>query len=110
MAVGPIALDRLITAARGGGVHYREFLRATALSAGLYFLPAGSDDRQVPHREDELYLVLRGRARFRLGADDREVGPNDLIYVAAGAEHRFHSVLEELVLLVVFAPPETPAP
>ena len=30
----------------------------------------------------------------------------DLLYVPAREPHRFHSIEEELLLLVVFAPPE----
>ena len=46
---------------------YREFLRVPAMSAGLYVLPAGAADPQRPHHEDEMYYVIRGRARFRAG-------------------------------------------
>ena len=44
---------------------YLEFLRAPAMSAGIYVLAPGQTDRQRPHREDELYYVVRGRARMR---------------------------------------------
>lgn len=107
MATTSFALDRLLVGTRAESGPYREILRVPALSAGLYLLPAGGTDRQRPHREDELYLVVKGRARFRSGTDDRAVGPNDLLYVAAGVEHHFHSISEELALLVVFAPAET---
>lgn len=89
------------------GKAYREFLRAPSMSAGLYVLPAGSTDRQNPHREDEIYYVLRGRARFKTGTEDGEVFAGSVIFVAAGVEHRFYEIIEELALLVVFAPPET---
>jgi mannose-6-phosphate isomerase-like protein (cupin superfamily) len=86
---------------------YREFLRVPALSAGLYELPAGADDPQKPHAEDEIYLVLRGRAVIRSGGEERAVGPGTLIFVPAGEEHRFHSLTEDLSLLVVFASAES---
>lgn len=89
---------------------YSEFLRVPALSAGWYVLPAGGSDPQRPHREDELYYVTAGRAVVRVGAEDRPVEPGTIIYVPAGAEHRFHSITEELRVLVMFAPAEsTPA-
>jgi quercetin dioxygenase-like cupin family protein len=89
------------------GKPYLEFLRVPALSAGLYLLPAGGVDRQSPHLEDEMYYVIRGRARMRVGVDDQPVGPGSVIYVAAGAEHRFHHIEEEMVALVLFAPAES---
>jgi mannose-6-phosphate isomerase-like protein (cupin superfamily) len=94
------------------GKRYLEFLRVPALSAGVYVLAAGAEDLQQPHAEDEIYYVLRGRARMRVGsgsgpAEDFDVAPGQLIFVPARAEHRFHSITEELELLVVFGPAES---
>jgi quercetin dioxygenase-like cupin family protein len=89
------------------GRPYREFLRVPAMSAGLYVLPAGATDHQKPHREDEIYYVVRGRARFKAGAEDREVSAGNLIFVAAQIGHRFYDISEELAVLVFFAPAET---
>ncbi|MFZ0321969.1 MAG: cupin domain-containing protein [Candidatus Sulfotelmatobacter sp.] len=91
----------------GSGKDYREFLRVPAMSAGLYVLAAGATDRQKPHREDEVYYVVRGKARFRAGSDDEEVSAGSVIFVAAGVEHRFYDIAEELEALVFFAPAET---
>ena len=49
-----------------GGKRYLEFLRVSAMSAGVYVLPAGAADPQKPHQEDEMYFVIRGRARMRV--------------------------------------------
>lgn len=89
------------------GKLYREFLRVPAMSAGLYVLPAGGTDTQRPHHEDEIYYVIRGRARFKAGEEDREVSAGSVIFVAAEVEHRFYDVAEELALLVFFAPAES---
>jgi quercetin dioxygenase-like cupin family protein len=89
------------------GKPYREFLRAPAMSAGLYVLPAGGTDHQKPHREDEMYYVVRGRARFQAGPEDRDVSAGSVIFVAAEVGHRFYDITEELEVLVFFAPAET---
>jgi len=89
------------------GKLYREFMRVPAMSVGLYALAAGATDRQKPHREDEVYYVLRGRARFKAGSEDREVSAGSVIFVAAEVGHRFYDILEDLAVLVVFAPAET---
>ena len=86
---------------------YREFLRVPAMSAGLYVLPAGGTDPQRPHHEDEMYYVVRGRARFKADKEDREVSVGTVIFVAAEVEHRFHDITEELAVLVFFAPAES---
>ena len=59
----------------GKGVEYLEFLTVSSLNCGLYHLAAGSTDMQAPHDEDEVYFVLAGRARMRLGETERAVGP-----------------------------------
>lgn len=89
------------------GKSYLEFLRVPAMSAGVYTLPAGGADLQKPHREDEMYYVVRGRARMKVGAEDRAVSQGSVIFVAAQVEHRFYDIAEELQVLVFFAPAET---
>jgi mannose-6-phosphate isomerase-like protein (cupin superfamily) len=96
------------------GKRYFEFLRIPALSAGVYVLPAGGVDSQKPHREDEMYYVVRGRARMQIGTGDSanrselqaEVRPGSVIFVEAELEHRFYDIEEELEVLVYFAPAE----
>lgn len=101
-------LSELCAERRRLGRPYFEFLRVPALSAGVYVLPAGGTDAQKPHNEDEVYYVVSGRGSVRVGDEDRAAGPGDVIYVPAGVAHHFHSIAEELMLLVLFAPAESP--
>ena len=77
------------------------------MSAGVYVLPAGAADPQRPHKEDELYYVIRGKARMRVGIEERAVSSGSVIFVEAKAEHCFFDITEELVVLVLFAPAES---
>ena len=86
---------------------YLEFLRIPAMSAGVYVLAAGSTDPQTPHKEDEMYYVVRGQARMRVGTEDQAISAGSVIFVAANLEHHFHDITEELVVLVFFAPAES---
>lgn len=101
-----IDLEQLVAQHLRSDRRYRELLRVPSMSLGLYRLAAGEQDPQRPHAEDEVYYCLRGRARLRVGADDHEVAPGSLHFVPREAEHRFHSISEELLLLVFFAPAE----
>jgi mannose-6-phosphate isomerase-like protein (cupin superfamily) len=92
------------------GEQYLEFFRIPTMSAGFYALPTGGTDPQTPHREDEIYYVIRGRATLSIAGRDHPVGAGATIFVAKGVDHRFHSVTESLELLVVFAPAESPDP
>lgn len=85
---------------------YLEFLRVPALSAGLYILPAGGADPQLPHTEDEIYYIVSGRASILVGTENQEVAAGSLVFVAANVEHRFHTISEDLTVLVFFAPAE----
>lgn len=88
------------------GKRYLEFLRVAAMSAGVYVLPAGSTDAQSPHKQDEMYYVVRGRARMQAGSEDQAVSEGSIIFVAAGVEHRFYDITDEVMVLVFFAPAE----
>lgn len=89
------------------GKLYGEFLRLPAMSAGLYVLAAGATDLQQPHHEDEMYYVVRGKARFIAGDEDQEISAGSVLFVAAEVEHRFYDITEELAALVFFAPAES---
>lgn len=99
-------LDELEHARAQAGKAYHEFISVPDLSGGLYVLEAGAIDGQSPHGEDELYVVMSGRAAVRVGDEDRPVAPGSVVFVGAGVEHRFHSITERLVLMVVFGPAE----
>ena len=99
-------LSDLIAARQRSADLYYEFVRVRDMSAGLYQLAAGSVDPQGPHTEDELYYVVQGRAHIRVGDEDMPVGPGSLVFVAANIEHRFHTITEDLTVLVFFAPAE----
>jgi len=90
-----------------GDKRYHEFLRVPAMSAGIYVLSAGATDKQTPHQEDEIYYLVRGKAKMRLGREERAIREGDVIFVEKDLEHRFFNIAEELVLLVIFAPAES---
>ncbi len=97
-------LSEVIAARQRGGDPYLQFLNAGSLSVGLYVLPAGGEDGQRPHAEDEVYYVVAGRATLRVGDENRPVAPGSLVFVGRDVPHRFHAIAEELTLLVFFAP------
>jgi mannose-6-phosphate isomerase-like protein (cupin superfamily) len=99
-------LKNLIVQQKESGRLYLEFLKVPALSMGIYTLPAGSTDTQSPHTEDEVYYVTQGMATIRVGSEDRAVVPGSIVYVPALVEHRFHNIIQELTVLVFFAPAE----
>lgn len=94
--------------ASADGRPYREFLRRPSMSLGLYRLAVGGTDTQHPHSSDEVYIVQQGNALLVVEGTAIEVGPGSVVSVDQGREHHFTDITEELVILVVFAPPEVP--
>jgi mannose-6-phosphate isomerase-like protein (cupin superfamily) len=94
--VGRLAADRH---------DFAEVFRAATLSITVARWPAGSVDDQQPHSEDEVYYVVRGRARLRISGEAGAVGPGTVAFVAAGVEHRFEEIAEDLEVLVIWSPP-----
>jgi mannose-6-phosphate isomerase-like protein (cupin superfamily) len=96
------AMARLAT-----DVHdFAEVFRAPSGSLSLTVArwPAGSADEQGPHAEDEVYYVIRGRAMLTIGTRAAPVGAGSTAFVAAGVEHRFSHITEDLEVLVFWSP------
>jgi mannose-6-phosphate isomerase-like protein (cupin superfamily) len=100
-------LAQLITERNQSNSAYLEFIRQPSMSVGLYMLPAGAVDTQEPHTEDEVYYILSGRAFIQVATENRPVEAGSVVFVAAQVEHRFHTISEDLTILVFFAPAES---
>jgi len=88
------------------GKPYFEFLHVPDLSMGVYQLLVGDTDIQSPHTEDEVYYVVEGKAKIKVAEEDRDIRVGSVIYVAKNVAHRFHSIEEDLIVAVFFAPAE----
>lgn len=84
---------------------YLQFLRERNMSVGLYALDRTAQDPQQPHKQDEVYFVVSGRAVITVGDESTPVARGSVVYVPAGEPHRFHHISEDLRVLVVFSPP-----
>jgi len=66
----------------------------------------GDVDRQTPHDQDELYVVVAGSGTFLVHGERTDFGPGDVLFAAAGVEHRFVEFTPDLTVWVVFYGPE----
>ncbi len=99
-------LAQLISQRESSNKLYLELLNVPDLSVGLYVLAAGGTDPQSPHTEDEVYYVVSGRAKILVAEEERDVQAGSIVYVEKNVAHHFHSIEEELTMLVFFAPAE----
>lgn len=69
-------------------------------------------NQQTPHAQDEVYVVIRGRGILLHDGERDPFESGDVLFVAAGTEHRFEDFSEDLAVWVVFYGPrggEVPA-
>ncbi|HET8894356.1 MAG TPA: cupin domain-containing protein [Gaiellaceae bacterium] len=90
------ALARL--AATGG---YEIVHVSPGLEVGVYVLVAPEPDRQQPHEDDEVYVVLEGSGVLTIEGESVQLDKGHAAFVPAGADHRF-SAYEHLAVLVIF--------
>jgi mannose-6-phosphate isomerase-like protein (cupin superfamily) len=86
-------------AAGTGG--YEVVHHSPGLEIGVYVLVAPEPDRQSPHEDDEVYVVLEGRGTLEVEGEKVELREGHAVFVPAGAEHRFVGY-EQLSVLVIF--------
>lgn len=75
-------------------------LRHGTMKVGRY-APTGSDE-QGSHKQDELYIVVRGTGEFVKGAQRRHFATQDVILVEAGAPERFENISDDFATWVIF--------
>ena len=88
----------------GGG--YEVVHESPGLEVGVYVLVAPEPDKQQPHADDEVYVVLGGRGVLEVEGASVELGEGKAAFVPAGADHRFTGY-EGLSVLVVFSRPHS---
>lgn len=98
------SIEELTRDLKGNEPIFSEFLRSDSMSCAVYRLPAGARDMQAPHFEDEIYYVVGGRAHLRVGDEECEIKPGNILYVQATSEHSFFDIVEDLTLVAIFGP------
>jgi mannose-6-phosphate isomerase-like protein (cupin superfamily) len=94
-----IAGVRKKLAEAGGG--YEIVHESAGLELGVYVLVAPEPDRQQPHEDDEVYIVLEGTGVLEVEGEQVPVKEGTAVFVEAGADHRF-TAYEHLSTLVIF--------
>ena len=97
-------ISKAMSDQENSGERYFEFLTKKSMSAGIFTLKTKDSDIQSPHSEDEIYYAIKGKGMMTVGAEEHEIRPGAVIFVGKNITHKFHSVEEDLSLLVIFAP------
>jgi gentisate 1,2-dioxygenase len=84
-----------------GSGGYKVVHHSPGLILAVYVLVAPEADRQQPHEDDEVYVVLEGSGVLEVEGQRVELREGHAVFVPAGAEHRFVGY-ERLSVLVIF--------
>jgi mannose-6-phosphate isomerase-like protein (cupin superfamily) len=79
-------------------------LRHGSMKAGIY--APQRIDTQLPHKQDELYVIISGSGEFVKGEQRRHFQAQDVLFVEAGVPHRFENFSDDFATWVIFWGPE----
>lgn len=96
-------VDSLEEAINKSGKNWLPFIEKLSMDCGLYKLAAGSEDEQEPHRLDEAYYIVKGKATLDIMGKKQEVSKGSIVYVQANAKHKFENITEDLLVMVFFS-------
>lgn len=96
--------DALLRLPGPDGERFAEVFQHGSLVVEIY-APRGTDP-QKPHTRDEIYFVATGSGEFVCNNAKQSFGPTDILFAAAGVEHRFENFSDDLVVWVMFYGPE----
>jgi mannose-6-phosphate isomerase-like protein (cupin superfamily) len=101
----PFQIHQILTQQKERSEAWTPFLDVPTLTLGVYTVREPDQETHAPHPRDEVYYVVSGRGVLHAAGMDQPLGPGSIAYVPAGEAHHYHSIEEELVLLVFFAGP-----
>jgi mannose-6-phosphate isomerase-like protein (cupin superfamily) len=101
-AIEPVDLAAARRRLEAGSGGYEIVHASPGLELGVYVLVAPEPDRQQPHEDDEVYVVLEGHGTLEVEERSIPLSPGQAVFVPAGTDHRFTGY-EGLSVLVIFA-------
>lgn len=88
---------------------HKEVLDEESMTVEVGRYPSEEAAPKNPHTEDELYFVISGSGKIRVGDETHAVSAGDTVFVEQGTEHDFFDIEEEITVLIVFAASTNPA-
>ena len=99
----------LLDALDGDGTTHREVLETEDVTVELGRYPSGEAAPKNPHTEDEIYYIVSGSGKLRVGDETHTIDAGDVVHVERGLEHDFFDIDEEIVALIVFTSASDPS-
>jgi len=87
-----------------GGNRFAPVFEHGSLLVEIY-APRGRDPQQR-HTRDEVYVVATGSGEYVCADSRQKFGAGDVLFAAAGVEHRFENFTNDFAVWVIFYGPE----
>ena len=99
------SVDRIVTADFLGDKPVKFAPAAQIANLGVLAGQVKKIKLHTHEMEDHIVYVVRGKAKARLGDEQREVGPGDLIAIPKRVPHSFDQIGSEAFVMLVNATP-----
>jgi mannose-6-phosphate isomerase-like protein (cupin superfamily) len=99
------AAGRYTPAEEGEPNHWIVHLVTDQLSMGTYSIPKGGLDDQAVHNEDEIYVIVTGKAKMTTDEGSEDIGPGSVVFIPAWEKHLITDIEEDISMIGIFAPP-----
>ncbi|ARS91623.1 cupin domain-containing protein [Natrarchaeobaculum aegyptiacum] len=97
-----VSIPDLLEELEAAGGNHRTVLETESMTVEVGHYPSESAAPKNPHNEDELYYVLSGTGKLRVGDETYDIESGDLVHVEPELEHDFFAIEDAITVLIVF--------
>jgi quercetin dioxygenase-like cupin family protein len=73
-------------------------IRGEKIEVGLFFYPAGTEAKPHAHPNEQIMVVIRGKGKWRVGKEEKVLGPGEAVLIPANIEHELN-IIEDLEII-----------
>jgi len=74
-------------------------LKAETMEVGLFTYPANTQAKEHAHPNEQVMVVLKGRGKWKVGDEEKVLGPGELVYMPPNVPHSLQTLDEELQII-----------
>ncbi len=68
------------------------------IEMGLFSYPAGTHAKPHAHPNEQIMAILKGKGKWRIGKEEKVLGPGEAVLIPANVEHELE-IVEDLELI-----------
>jgi quercetin dioxygenase-like cupin family protein len=75
-------------------------IKGETIEVALVTYPAGTEAKTHTHPNEQFQIVMKGKARYRVGGEAKVIGPGEIALMPANIDHEIE-ILEDLEVINV---------